>query len=159
MCEAVGHPVRELVRVGYGPLTLGNLAAGTSRPLLDTEIRRLRKAAGLQPPRQKRGKGSEDELVQADGDADTQHGRNPGKQQPAKQGGEGATSGGFRSQGAHGEGNAGANGGSGQRSNARRGTGKPGGSGKPGGASGKTGGRTDGKTGGSNARRGRGKGA
>ncbi|MCW2974285.1 MAG: pseudouridine synthase, partial [Thermoleophilia bacterium] len=110
MCEAVGHPVRELVRIGYGPLTLGNLAVGTSRPLLDTEIRRLRKAAGLQPPRQKRGKegaagkdtkdyGSEKEAARAGRDADAQQGRNPGEEQPAQQRGAEAAPGGGRGQG------------------------------------------------------------
>jgi 23S rRNA pseudouridine2605 synthase len=93
MCEAAGHPVRELVRVGYGPLTLGNLAVGTSRPLLDTEIRRLRKAAGLQPPRQKRGKdGAEvpadlqDVGVDGEGDADAQGRGNAAQQKPSKRG-------------------------------------------------------------------------
>ena len=33
MLEAVGHPVRRLVRVAFGPLRLGGLAAGTARPL------------------------------------------------------------------------------------------------------------------------------
>lgn len=51
MLEAVGHPVRELTRVGYGPLTLGDLKRGTSRPLEPAEIRRLQKAAGMAPPR------------------------------------------------------------------------------------------------------------
>lgn len=51
MCEAVGHPVRELVRVGYGPLTLGDLKTGTWRRLTDPEVRRLRKVVGLSAPR------------------------------------------------------------------------------------------------------------
>jgi 23S rRNA pseudouridine2605 synthase len=51
MCDAIGHPVIELVRIAYGPLTLAGLAPGASRPLQDPEIRRLRKAAGLAPPR------------------------------------------------------------------------------------------------------------
>lgn len=53
MCDAVGHPVIELARTAYGPLVLAGLAPGTSRPLADQEIRRLRKAAGLAPARTK----------------------------------------------------------------------------------------------------------
>ncbi|MCW2925958.1 MAG: pseudouridine synthase [Thermoleophilia bacterium] len=90
MCDAIGHPVIDLVRIAYGPLTLGALAVGTSRPLLDTEVRRLRKVAGLAPPRSERraqtraerraaqfgpGTGgaapaSEQEVVDGKGDAD-----------------------------------------------------------------------------------------
>lgn len=51
MFDAIGHPVVELVRVGYGPLTLGDLKPGLTRPLQPAEIRRLRKAAGLAPER------------------------------------------------------------------------------------------------------------
>jgi 23S rRNA pseudouridine2605 synthase len=46
MCEAVGHPVRELTRIAFGPLRLGALAVGASRRLNATEIDRLR-SAGL----------------------------------------------------------------------------------------------------------------
>jgi 23S rRNA pseudouridine2605 synthase len=46
MCEAVGHPVRELTRIAFGPLRLGALASGDSRRLNATEIARLR-SAGL----------------------------------------------------------------------------------------------------------------
>jgi 23S rRNA pseudouridine2605 synthase len=42
MCEAVGHPVRELTRVGFGTLRLGALAPGASRRLSSAEIDRLR---------------------------------------------------------------------------------------------------------------------
>jgi 23S rRNA pseudouridine2605 synthase len=42
MCQAVGHPVLELVRTGFGPLRLGDLAPGAHRPLSDAELRRLR---------------------------------------------------------------------------------------------------------------------
>jgi 23S rRNA pseudouridine2605 synthase len=51
MCDAVGHPVIALVRTEYGPLNLAGVAIGAARPLQDAEIRRLRKAAGLAPPR------------------------------------------------------------------------------------------------------------
>jgi 23S rRNA pseudouridine2605 synthase len=46
MCEAVGHPVRELTRISFGSLRLGALASGASRRLNATEIARLR-SAGL----------------------------------------------------------------------------------------------------------------
>jgi 23S rRNA pseudouridine2605 synthase len=46
VCEAVGHPVLELERVGFGPLRLGRLGPGRSRKLSEAEIERLRAAAG-----------------------------------------------------------------------------------------------------------------
>jgi 23S rRNA pseudouridine2605 synthase len=42
MCEAVGHPVRSLERIGFGPLRLGRLASGQHRRLTDSELQRLR---------------------------------------------------------------------------------------------------------------------
>ncbi len=47
MCEAVGLPVRRLVRVGLGPLKLGDLPVGAVRPLTRREIEELKSAAGL----------------------------------------------------------------------------------------------------------------
>ena len=109
MGDAIGHPVVELVRIGYGPLTLGGLAIGSARPLTEQETRRLRKAAGLAPPRRESDdekpsraerraaeraaaeadaagvKASEDEAVQTDGKADAQRSRKADEQQGAKQ--------------------------------------------------------------------------
>lgn len=45
MCEAVGHPVRRLVRVRIGPLADADLAAGAWRPLTAAEVQALAKAA------------------------------------------------------------------------------------------------------------------
>jgi len=45
MCEAVGHPVVALERVGFGPLGLGGLAVGEARRLGATEVEALRTAA------------------------------------------------------------------------------------------------------------------
>ena len=45
MCEAVGHPVRRLERVAFGPLQLGDLKAGTYRRLSAGEVARLQAAA------------------------------------------------------------------------------------------------------------------
>jgi 23S rRNA pseudouridine2605 synthase len=42
MCEAVGHPVVALRRVRFGPLALGDLAAGAHRRLTAAEVERLR---------------------------------------------------------------------------------------------------------------------
>jgi 23S rRNA pseudouridine2605 synthase len=42
MCTAVGHPVIELARVAFGPLTLGALEPGAHRRLGDAELKRLR---------------------------------------------------------------------------------------------------------------------
>jgi 23S rRNA pseudouridine2605 synthase len=49
MCEAVGHPVKRLERVAFGPLTLGDLPRGRWRRLTDAEIEALM-AAGVDPP-------------------------------------------------------------------------------------------------------------
>ena len=52
MCRAVGHPVKRLVRVRFGPLGLGRLAPGTWRDLVPAEILALRAAGpGPSPPR------------------------------------------------------------------------------------------------------------
>ncbi len=45
MCEAVGHPVRRLVRVSFGPLKLGDLAPGAHRRLSGAEVETLNRAA------------------------------------------------------------------------------------------------------------------
>jgi len=45
MCAAVGHPVRRLVRVRYGPLTGSGLGPGAFRPLSLAEVRALEEAA------------------------------------------------------------------------------------------------------------------
>ncbi len=42
MCEEIGHPVLELARVGFGPLTLDGLRSGAHRRLSETEVERLR---------------------------------------------------------------------------------------------------------------------
>lgn len=48
MCEAVGYPVRRLIRVRMGPLLLGKLARGEWRYLTRDEVKRLRRAVGLE---------------------------------------------------------------------------------------------------------------
>jgi 23S rRNA pseudouridine2605 synthase len=48
MCDAVGHPVRSLVRVRFGPLQLGRLRPGAHRRLNERELRALA-AAGTGP--------------------------------------------------------------------------------------------------------------
>ena len=45
MCEAVGHPVRELERVAFGPVRLGTLRPGRHRRLTAAEVERLRAAS------------------------------------------------------------------------------------------------------------------
>ena len=47
MCEAVGHPVKRLVRTTLGPLHLGRLKPGTFRRLSLEEVRALYRACGL----------------------------------------------------------------------------------------------------------------
>ena len=41
-CQALGHPVRALRRVAFGPITLGALRPGQARRLTDRELGRLR---------------------------------------------------------------------------------------------------------------------
>ena len=45
MCAEVGHPVRALRRVAFGPLRLGDLREGAVRRLSPAEVERLRRAA------------------------------------------------------------------------------------------------------------------
>lgn len=45
MCEAVGHEVRRLKRVSFGPLQLGDLREGQYRRLGEDEVQALRTAA------------------------------------------------------------------------------------------------------------------
>jgi 23S rRNA pseudouridine2605 synthase len=45
MCDAVGHPVKRLERVAFGPLALGDLPRGRWRRLGDEEVRALMEAA------------------------------------------------------------------------------------------------------------------
>jgi 23S rRNA pseudouridine2605 synthase len=48
MCAHVGHPVKRLSRIGFGPLRLGTLPEGAARRLSPAEVQRLRDAAA--PP-------------------------------------------------------------------------------------------------------------
>ncbi|HZE05116.1 MAG TPA: pseudouridine synthase, partial [Solirubrobacteraceae bacterium] len=48
MCEAVGHPVKRLERVAFGPLALGELPRGRWRRLTDAEVEAL--MAASEPP-------------------------------------------------------------------------------------------------------------
>lgn len=46
MCDAIGFPVRDLRRIKIGPLELKDVARGKSRPLTDSELKKLMQAAG-----------------------------------------------------------------------------------------------------------------
>ena len=48
MFAAIGHPVKELKRVAFGPLKLGELPTGEYRHLTEEELRALRKAVKLE---------------------------------------------------------------------------------------------------------------
>jgi 23S rRNA pseudouridine2605 synthase len=50
MCEAVGHRVRSLERVAFGPLSLGALAPGAHRRLSNAEINALSRAGARARP-------------------------------------------------------------------------------------------------------------
>jgi 23S rRNA pseudouridine2605 synthase len=60
MLDAVGHPVRRLIRVRQGSIHLGRLPPGTTRPLLPPEVAELYRATGLKRAavRQRPGSGS-----------------------------------------------------------------------------------------------------
>jgi 23S rRNA pseudouridine2605 synthase len=45
MCEQVGHPVKRLQRIGFGPLALGDLRPGAYRRLTAAEVQRLSEAS------------------------------------------------------------------------------------------------------------------
>jgi 23S rRNA pseudouridine2605 synthase len=47
MFQAIGHRVRRLVRVRLGPIRLGRLPPGKTRPLTPDEVRELYRATGL----------------------------------------------------------------------------------------------------------------
>jgi len=47
MCEAIDHPVRRLIRVRMGPLTLGDLKPGQSRALTEQEKTLLIRSVGV----------------------------------------------------------------------------------------------------------------
>lgn len=49
MFAAVGNPVKRLVRVRFGPVTLGDLAPGSYRHLSPSEVEQLRKVVELGP--------------------------------------------------------------------------------------------------------------
>jgi 23S rRNA pseudouridine2605 synthase len=51
MCDAVGHPVRRLVRTRIGPLAERDLAPGEWRALTQDEVRALERAAVARPRR------------------------------------------------------------------------------------------------------------
>jgi 23S rRNA pseudouridine2605 synthase len=50
MCEAVGHPVKRLERVRFGPLALGDLPRGRWRKLTDAEVAALMAAGNRSTP-------------------------------------------------------------------------------------------------------------
>ncbi|MZP28167.1 pseudouridine synthase [Heliobacterium undosum] len=47
MGDAIGHPVIDLERISFGPITLGKLKPGEVRPLTPAELRALKSAAGM----------------------------------------------------------------------------------------------------------------
>ncbi|MEO6867614.1 MAG: pseudouridine synthase [Gaiellales bacterium] len=146
MFGVIGHHVLDLVRVAYGPLVLAGVAPGETRPLEDREIRRLRKVAGLAPPRrsdrvktraerraslqrelspeeQAKADASQKKVIDGDGEADAKRGRGADDQRKAPKraaGGAGRSSSAGTSSGASKGRNA--------KPAAGRGKGRPGGS-------------------------------
>ena len=58
MLAGVGHPVKRLTRVAMGPIALKGVAVGQWRELDRNEVRRLRRAVGLEGKRAGRARGS-----------------------------------------------------------------------------------------------------
>ena len=56
MFQALGHPVVRLMRLSHGPISLGDLPAGSFRPLREEEIRPVLKEAELDASRPEAGK-------------------------------------------------------------------------------------------------------
>lgn len=48
MLRAIGHPVKRLRRIQFGPLSLSRLPKGCFRPLTPWELRSLRRSAGME---------------------------------------------------------------------------------------------------------------
>jgi len=48
MCKAIGHPVRRLRRIAFGPITLRNVAPGESRELAEEELAELFQLAQIE---------------------------------------------------------------------------------------------------------------
>jgi len=48
MCDAVGHPIKRLERVAFGPLALGDLPRGRWRKLSDAEVEALMTASAVE---------------------------------------------------------------------------------------------------------------
>lgn len=59
MCDAIGHPVKDLSRVQFGPIELGHLHEGDVRRLRQPEIDALRAAAGQRQRRPRRARGGQ----------------------------------------------------------------------------------------------------
>jgi 23S rRNA pseudouridine2605 synthase len=57
MCEAVGHPVRKLIRVAVADIGIEGLKAGELRELEDKELTALRELAGAARPKPMRARG------------------------------------------------------------------------------------------------------
>ena len=47
---ALGYPVAQILRYGYGPLRLGTLETGAARPLSSHELNALKQAVNLGRP-------------------------------------------------------------------------------------------------------------
>jgi len=67
MLEAVGYPVRRLVRTRVGGLQLGTLPPGAARPLDASELERLRALVGLDGEAREGAEGDADEARVLDG--------------------------------------------------------------------------------------------
>jgi 23S rRNA pseudouridine2605 synthase len=68
MCEAIGHPVRRLVRTRIGPISDRQLGPGHWRALTTSEVRALERATTARPrpgrPQERRPKGPQKQRAQ-----------------------------------------------------------------------------------------------
>ena len=68
MMEAVGFPVKRLVRVRVGPVRLGDMGPGKVRPLLPDEVAALYRQTGLDRARPRRAEPKKRQKPRVEGD-------------------------------------------------------------------------------------------
>jgi 23S rRNA pseudouridine2605 synthase len=67
-CEMLGLQVERLVRIGFGPITLGDLPPGGVRPLTSLERQRLQEAGGLEAGMREKAAGRSDDVEETEGE-------------------------------------------------------------------------------------------
>ena len=82
MLAKIGHKVRELTRIKFGPLTLARLRPGEFRELTNREVRALREWADRKPA--SRSSSSESDDDRKAGDGSRPDGKRDGAERPPR---------------------------------------------------------------------------